>query len=60
MTPRTFEFSQGNLAACAEFDINSDGHLVVTLWNMASVDVQAPEDVLTGVYFRIDSFDGVN
>ncbi len=52
-----FGFSQGDLDATATFVAAGDT-LTVTLQNTASVDVSAPEDVLTGVFFDIDGLVG--
>jgi len=59
MTPITYDYAEGNLAARAIFDVNGSCNLVVTLQNTATVDVAVPTDVLTGVYFRIANFTGV-
>ena len=48
--PVTWTASQGSLAASAKFEVfGSD--LVVTLTNTSLVDVFAPSDVLTAVFF---------
>lgn len=53
----TFDFAQGDLAASAVFNV-SGGTLTVTLKNTATVDVHAPGDVLTGLFFDINGFVG--
>lgn len=50
--PITFTASQGNLAASATFD-TSGTDLVVTLSNTSLVDVLAPANVLTGLFFDV-------
>ena len=50
-------FASGDLSALATFSV-SGSTLTVTLENTASVDVTAPEDVLTGVFFDISGFGG--
>ncbi len=58
MTPITYDYADGDLAARAIFHVSVGGDLVVTLQNTATVDVAVPTDVLTGVYFKIAGFAG--
>lgn len=53
----TVGFSQGDLSASATFSVSGDT-LMITLENTATVDVGAPSDVLTGLFFDIDGYVG--
>ncbi len=50
-----FAASQGDLAASVNFRVVSPGHLEVTLSNDSTADVTAPNQILTAVFFDIDS-----
>jgi len=52
-TPISFTNTLGDLSAKVTFDIDSTGNLIVTLENISTKDVQAPSDVLTGVFFSL-------
>ena len=55
-TPARAEFfssSSGSLSASVNFEINSDGDLVVTLTNTSSADVMNPAQILTAVFFSV-------
>ena len=55
--PTTFSFSSGNRAASVTFDTLGYGYFV-TLTNTSTFDVLVPTDVLTGVFFTLDSTPG--
>ncbi len=51
-TPITFTGTSGGLKASAIFEVSAS-NLVVTLANTSAVDVRAPGEVLTGVFFTL-------